>query len=251
MVGLQPSIFSSSSLSDLANGHFGLLASVIYLHSHLIFELIEAVLSIIAGVWAALAVVSQLRFRRLFAFPSPNQTLNAVAYTTNEAAQRAASDRRERIIAFMSENDDRRRARREFLEAPPTLADQAIREFEDTDDASYWHLSRLRFQLVNDRDLLVERLIDALTCLYRSALLNEKDFPVSVRVAPIDQQKKQATQFISVASFNLYRQHSSPASSILAIRSGTLAGHRGRSHSGGLWRERRYRSRTGDASFRS
>src|SRR6266581_8511090 len=116
-------------------------------------------------LWQLLFFWSRTNIRIAMGYPRFGVVVrNLIPDGTIEDALRAASDRRAKLQAFLNEYGPDRLVRAEFLEVPPGLENPRLREFA-TNEAAAAYTAHLRWQLQDDRYLLLERVVDALVCL--------------------------------------------------------------------------------------
>lgn len=164
--------------------------------------LLNVVLSTIGttiSLWIALIIVSGLLRRQALGHPlfgAPYiQVGESVALTT---ALKRAADRRTRLEVFLRENlTDEGLARTEFLEIPPGMEELADgrrllpRDFTDDRAAGIAHAAHLRWQLRDDRFLLLERAMDGIVCLQRLRQ-SERDHAVVARLVAASERALRA-----------------------------------------------------------
>jgi hypothetical protein len=139
---------------------------------------------IISGLWLALVVATRLWYRYSTCQPLLFRSVrHAARYTTLTESIRAADKRREAVDLFLREFREGN-VPVEFLEVPPTLEMPRgwQRRFGEDSVSAAWHASRLRLQLRRDRHLLIERVVDALVCLYRAERITADTLPITVRL---------------------------------------------------------------------
>jgi hypothetical protein len=95
-----------------------------------------------------------------------------------------SDDRRNNLQRFLAEFSEIPGVPVEFIEVPPGLEINSG-DFPKDETTQFWRAARLHLQLDNDQRLLLERVTDALICLYRANRITSEDFPESVRLERI------------------------------------------------------------------